>query len=205
MQAGESQAEQDLRLYVALSSFWHNRGYGKEGLSFLLQALTERAGVGKTLRARALDVAANLAFSYTLNMPLEQLAAESLALSQELGNPVHIAASLYQLGTIAPLRSQFVLPHARLEEAAARFQDLGDRWRQGQSFTERARVSMEQGQYEQARALLEESLLLYKELGDTHRIGWVYYLQARLLFLWQQDQALRKRLAETKRTHLRAP
>jgi len=203
MQEGESQVEQALRLCVALLPFWHNRGYGKEGLSFLMQALTGRAGVGKTLRARALDAAANLAFNYALNMPLEQLAAESLALSQELGDPVGIAASLYQLGTIARVRSQFVLAHARLEEAAARFQELGNRWRQGLCFTERARVSMEQGQYEQARTLLEESLVLYQELGDQQRLGWVRYLLACVLFVSQQDLALVQQLTEQTLAHFR--
>jgi len=73
------------------------------------------------------------------------------------------------LGIIARVRSQFVLAHERLEEAAARFQELGDRWRQGQCFTERARIAMEQGQFEQAHALLDQSLLLYQDLGDQQR------------------------------------
>src|SRR5215471_3331333 len=116
-----------------------------------MQALAVSAGVEATLRARALDAAANLAFNYAPNMPLEQLAAESLALSQELNDPMGIAASLYQLGIIARVRSQFVLAYARLEEATERFQELGNRWRQGLCLTERARVAREQGQYELAR------------------------------------------------------
>jgi predicted ATPase/DNA-binding CsgD family transcriptional regulator len=197
LRMGETQTEQALRLCVALSSFWYDRGYGREGLSFLMQVLAFRAGAGAALRARALDAAASLAFAYALNnMPLEQLAEESLALYQELGDPMGIARSLYQLGSIARARSQFVLAHARLEEAAARFQELGDRWRQGQCSTERARIAMEQGQFEQARTLLEESLALYQELGDQQRLGWVRYLQARLLFVSQQDQPLAQQLAE---------
>ncbi len=117
LRAGEAQTEQALRLCVALSTFWYDRGYGREGLSFLMQALAERAGVGTALRARALDAAANLAFGYALNMPLEHLAEESLALYQELGDPIGKARSLHRLGIITRVRSQFVLAHARLEEA----------------------------------------------------------------------------------------
>jgi predicted ATPase/DNA-binding CsgD family transcriptional regulator len=203
MQEGESQVEWAMRLCVALYPFWYDHGYGREGLSFLMQVLAFRADVGTPLRARALDAAAHLAFGYALNMPLEQLAEESLALYQELGDPIGIARSLHRLGIIARVRSQFVLAHARLEEAATRFQELGDRWRQGQCSTERARIAMEQGQFEQAHALLEQSLLLYQELGDQQRLGWVRFLLAYLLFVSQQDQPLAQQLAEQSLAHFR--
>jgi predicted ATPase/DNA-binding CsgD family transcriptional regulator/tetratricopeptide (TPR) repeat protein len=200
---GERPDELALRLCVALSWFWHVRGSGLEGLSFLMQALAECAGVGAALRARALYEAAELAFIYARNLPLERLAEESLALYQELGDPVGIAHSLSRLGGIARIRSQFTLAHAQLEEAATRFQALGNRWRQGQCFTEWARAAIEEGQYEQARALLSASLALYQALGDTQRLGWVRYLLARLLFVSQQDQGLARQLAEQSLAHFR--
>lgn len=202
-QEGERQVELALRLCVALSWFWHVRGYGREGLGFLMQALAEPAGIGAALRARALYEAAELAFIYARNLPLERLAEESLALYQELGDAEGMAHSLSRLGGIARIRSQFALAHAQLEEAAVRFQALGNRWRQGQCFTEWARAATEEGQYEQARALLSESLLLYQELGDTQRLGWVRYLLAHLLFVSQQDQALAQQWAEQSLAHFR--
>ena len=188
--------EQALRLCVALSWFWFVHGYGREGMSYLMQALAERAGVGAALRARALCAAAEVGFIYARNLPLERLGEESLALYQELGDLMGIATSLYEMGSIARLRSQFAQAQAHLEEAATRFQELGNRWRQGRCYTEWARVATEQGQYEQAQALLAESLVLYQELGDAQRLGWVRYLQARLLFVQQEDQALAQHLAE---------
>jgi predicted ATPase/DNA-binding CsgD family transcriptional regulator len=193
---GQSRTERAVRLCVALSRFWEVHGSGREGLSYLIQALGEGAGVGAALRARALVVAANIAFLYARNLPLEQMAEESLALYQELGDPVGIATSLFQLGTIARLRSQFAQAQTHLQGAADRFQELGDRWWQGRCYSEWARVATEQGQYEQAHTRLAESLQLYQELGDPQRLGWVRYLQARLLFVWQQDQVLSERLAE---------
>src|SRR5439155_718408 len=141
-------------------------------LSFLMQALAELASVGAALRARALYAAADLAFVCARNLPLERLAQESLALYQELGDPMGIANSLWLLGAIARIRSQFAQAHARLEEAADRFRELGHRWRQGQCSTERARVATEQGQYERALALLSESFALYQALGDQMGLGW---------------------------------
>ena len=116
-------------------------------------------------------MAASLAFSYARHLPLEQMAEESLAIYQELGDPVGIANSLYQLGSIARIRSQFAQAQAHLEAAAARFQALGDRWRQGRCSTEWARAAIEQGQYDQAQARLSEGLVLYQELGDPQRIA----------------------------------
>ncbi|HEX6477303.1 MAG TPA: LuxR C-terminal-related transcriptional regulator [Ktedonobacteraceae bacterium] len=202
-QEGERQVELALRLCVALSWFWHVRGYGREGLSYLMQALDERTGGGAALRARALYEAAELAFIYERNQPLERLTEESLALYEELGDTVGMAHSLSRLGGIARIRSRFALAHARLEEAATRFQALGNRWRQGQCFTEWARAATEEGQYEQAHTLLSESLLFYQELGDTQRLSWVRYLLAHLLFVSQQDQALAQQLAEQSLAHFR--
>jgi predicted ATPase/DNA-binding CsgD family transcriptional regulator len=179
--------EQALRFCIALHWFWIIYGFGQEGLRFLDQALAGQAGVGTALRARALYAAAHLAFYQALDMPHEQRAQESLAIFQELNDAAGIASCLILLGMIARARSQFALAQARLEEAAARFRTLGNRWRQGSCLTELARVATEQGQYEQARGLLEESLVLYQQLGDQQRMAWVRYLQARLLFVWQQD------------------
>ncbi len=193
---GERWIEQALRLCIALSWFWFVYGYGREGLRALSQALADRTGVGVALQARALYEAAHLAFVYAPNTPLEQLAQESLDLYQELNDSVGIAICLLLNGTIARSRSQFALARPQLEEAAARFEALDNRWRYGQCATELARVATEQGHYEQAHARLSESLALYQALGEQQRIGWVHYLQARLLFVSNQDQRLARQLAE---------
>jgi predicted ATPase/DNA-binding CsgD family transcriptional regulator len=200
---GTIQAERALRLCVALSWFWNVQGSGREGLSYLLQALAEGAGVAAAVRARALYPAIELAYYYAHHLPLDQMAQEQLMLYQELGDPVGIATSLFQLGTLARTHSQFAQAQTHLEEAAARFQELGDRWWQGRCSSEWARVATEAGQYEQAHARLAESLLLYQELGDPQRLGWVRYLQALLLFVQQQDQPLALHLAETSLAHFR--
>jgi predicted ATPase/DNA-binding CsgD family transcriptional regulator len=199
----EGQIEWALRLCVALTWFWLIRGSGREGLRYLMQALSERAGVGAALRARALAVAASLAYVYARHLPLEQMAEESLAIYQEVGDPVGIASSLYRLGGIARIRSQFALAHTYLEEAMTRSQQLGDRWMQGMCSTDLARVTTEEGRYEQARELLSQSLVLYQELGDQESISWVRYRQARLLFVSQQDLPRARAMAEQSLAYFR--
>jgi len=203
-QAGEMQAEQALRLCAALSWFWNIYGYWREDLGYRVQALAGRPGVEAALRARILDAAATLSWEMGDRERAQVLNEEGLALAKEMGDLLGAANHLLELGAIARIRSQFMLAHARLEEAAAGFQELGELWRQGQCSTERARTATEQGQYEQARELLEESLLLYQQLSDHQRIGWVYYLQARLLFLSKQNQAHAQELAEQSLMHFQA-
>lgn len=190
------QGERVLRFCIALFPFWHMRGYGQEGLSYLLPALAITQMGDAALRAKALLVAAELTFFFARNMQSEPLLAESLTLYQQLGDTVGIAHSLFQLGEIARIRSQFALAQQHLQDAAAHFQNTGNSWKQGQCYTEQARVATEQGDYTQAQELLEKSFALYQALGDRQRISWIYYLQARLLFLSQQDLGLARHLAE---------
>lgn len=191
-----ARGERSLRLCIALFSFWHTRGYGQEGLRYLLPALAATPKVDAALRAKALLVAAELTFLFARNSQCEQLLAESLTLYQRLGDTVGTAHCLFLLGEIARIRSQFALAWDRLQDAAARFQEEGNLWKLGQCYTELARVACEQGHYARAQDLLEKSRVLYQVLGDRQRLSWVSYLLARLLFLSQRDPERARCLAE---------
>ncbi|HEU5228825.1 MAG TPA: LuxR C-terminal-related transcriptional regulator [Ktedonobacteraceae bacterium] len=194
--AGMVQDTRVLHFCIALFPFWHIRGSGQEGLSYLLPALAATPTVEAALRAKALLVAAELTFFFARNTQGEQLLAESLTLFQQLDDAVGTAHCLFQLGEMARIRSQFSLAQDRLQDAAVRFQQASNPWKQGQCYTEQARVASEQGHYALAQDLLEKSRAIYQSLGDRQRLSWVSYLQARLLFLSQQDLGLARRLAE---------
>jgi predicted ATPase/class 3 adenylate cyclase/DNA-binding CsgD family transcriptional regulator len=198
-----SQAEWALRLCAALYGFWNTCGYSREGQAFLEQALMVRSGVGAAVRARALNTAADLAFTLDDMEQAETLSGECLAIYRELSDRVGIASSLEILGSVARVSGQYVLARSQLEEAAALFQEMGDSWKWGRCQTELARIATEQGQYARACALLEESLGLYQTLGDQERIGWVRYLLARTLFVSQEDPSRSQSLAEQSLTLMR--
>jgi predicted ATPase/class 3 adenylate cyclase/DNA-binding CsgD family transcriptional regulator len=198
-----SQAEWALRLCTALYGFWNTCGYFREGQAFLEQALMVRSGVGAAVRARALNTAADLAFTLDDMEQAETLSRECLAIYRELSDRVGIASSLEILGSVARVRGQYVLARSQLEEAAALCQEMGGSWEWGRCQTELARIATEQGQYARACALLEESLGLYQTLGDQERIGWVRYLLARTLFVSQEDPSRAQSLAEQSLTLMR--
>ncbi len=193
---GKEQAERALRLSTALFWFWYVRGYYREAQAFQEQALAGRSSVATPLRARALQVAAGLAWDLADMERAEALCGESLALFQDLGDKAGIVTSLFVLGNVAWARGQYDAARAQYEEAAALFQELGDTWKRGQCLTQLAQLSTEQGEYDRARALLEESLWLYRALGDKQRIGWVYVLLAYLLLVSQGDLERALALAE---------
>jgi predicted ATPase/class 3 adenylate cyclase len=190
---GQQQAERFLRLCVALLWFWSVLGHIREGLNFLERALAEAGTVGAALHARALFTAADLAYTLDDFKRAEMLCGESLKLYRELGDKAGMADSLTMQGSIASVRGQYALARSRLEEGAVIFQEVGDRGKRGGCFTELAYITTEQGQYERARLLLEESLIL---MSDQANVGFVRCLQARLLFVSQQDPVGAETLAE---------
>jgi predicted ATPase/DNA-binding CsgD family transcriptional regulator len=193
---GQVRIEQALRLCVALSRFWFNCGYMREGQVFLERTLARGEGATTQLRARALYAAAELAWGLDELERAETLCEECLSLFRQLGDPWGIASSLDLLGRTARVRGQYVLAGSLLQEAEVLFGQTGDRWMQSRCQVALARTAMEQGQYEQARRLLEDNLQFCQAAGDQFSVGFVQYLLARLFFVSQQDLAQAQRLAE---------
>ncbi|HJT58245.1 MAG TPA: adenylate/guanylate cyclase domain-containing protein [Ktedonobacteraceae bacterium] len=178
------QAERVLRFCTALSWFWSIRGYSREGLHFLEQALALGKSLSAPVKARAFTMAADLAFLLDDTERTEELAGESLHLFRELGDKAGMADALFLLGGgCAWARGQYTRARSQLKEATSLYQELGEQWKYGRCLTQLARISTVQGEYESAQELLEQSLALYRALGDKERLGWVLYLQARQFFL----------------------
>ncbi|GAC1357003.1 MAG: LuxR family transcriptional regulator [Ktedonobacteraceae bacterium] len=190
------QAECALRFCTALSWFWVVRGYSREGLHFLEQALALGESVSAPVKVKAFYTAAELTFLLDDLERTEELSNESLHLFRELGDKVGMADALLLLGTSAWARGRYMLARPQLEEAATLYQETREQWKYGRCLTQLARISTAQGEYEQAQGLLEQSLLLYRSLGDKERLGWTLYLQARLLFLSGHSIAAASSLTE---------
>jgi len=105
--AGPSR-EKALRLGAALMGFWDVRGHRSEGWSFLERALAASAGVAASVRAKALRAAARLDISGGDHDRGKALCEESLALCREFGDKQGAAYSLFLLGGLAWMRSDYV-------------------------------------------------------------------------------------------------
>jgi predicted ATPase/DNA-binding SARP family transcriptional activator len=164
--ARESDEEAELRLAGALCSFWRTRGYVGEGLRRVQGALSRSKGASETLRSRALNGAAALAWYQSDYSRAEAFLEESLTLARQLADQGSISLVLNNLGTVAYAQGDYDRAVALREESLALAQELGDKWSIADCLNNLGGALREQGEYTRAKALLEEGLALSRELAD---------------------------------------
>jgi len=171
-----------LRLGGALHRFWFSHGHFSEGRIFLGQALAASAGVTTARRAKALVVAADLAFDVGDYERVEALAEESLVLSRAVGDELGIARALGMLGRFAGNRNEYARASSLLEESLALCQELGNHWYLAWSLLELGRTDAMQGEHIKAQAHYEEALSLWRELGDRECVAIMLIMLANLQY-----------------------
>ncbi len=185
----EHRMEMALRFGGVLRRFWLVHGHLNEGHIFLERALARSEGTTASVRAKALNSAANIALNQGYVDRAEVLAEESLALYRELGDTRGIAFSLHQLERVARARGNLRASRSMSEAALALFKEVGDKERVAWSLFRLARLHREQGEYSRAYALAEESLAVHRELGNKEGIASSLFQLAHVLFASQGDQA----------------
>jgi predicted ATPase/class 3 adenylate cyclase len=188
--------EMALRLGAALERFWVVRGHRSEGRKFLERALIRNKGVSTPVRAKALIVAARLAFSQSDYERGETLASEGLALFREQGDVRGIALSLDRLGMAAWRRGNFAAARSLMEEDLSLFRKVGDKERVAWSLFTLGLLDRKQGEYAKAQTLFEESLAMQRELGNKRGIAAALNQMAGGLLVTQGDSALGRSLLE---------
>lgn len=171
---GEQRIEMALRLLGALQRFWRMSGHFSEGHSYLERALALSQGARTEARAKALNVAADVAlFDLYEHERAEALCQESLALYRELGDSRGIATSLSLLGWVAQRKFHREAANALHEEELALSRQLGDRRGIAEALYDLSYLAFSEGDYDRSYALKEESLALLRELGDKWRIAFL--------------------------------
>jgi len=187
--------EMALRLGAALWRFWRMRCHFSEGQDFLHRALAESEGATPSVRAKALNVAADLVLEQYDTDQAEVLCKESLALYGELGNTQGIATSLNLLGWVAQRRFNREAARALHEEGLAIFREVGDKRGIAEALHALSTLAFSQGDYDRASVLEEESLTFFREVGDTWNIAYLL-LQVANVASYQGDYDKAYPLAE---------
>ncbi len=196
-EAAGQRMEMALRLVAALHRFWFSHGHFSEGRTFLERALAASAGVTTVRRAKALVVAADLAYSHGDAQQAEALAEESLALSRSLGDGLGIARALGQLGRLAGITYESARARALLEESVALCQELGNHWYLGWSLLALAAFAdVRQGELVKAQAHYEEALALWREIGDKEAVAIALTDFAGFLSDYQKDFSTARSMSE---------
>ena len=179
-----NEVEIGLRLSGSLSWFWNVRGHIPEGREWLTRVLA-RAGTARTkARAKALRGAGRMPNFLDDFTSARSLTEESLAISQELGDKEGVAASLYNLGSLAVDQGDYPSARALNEQSLAIYRELGHKGGVANSLDGLGSIAEYQGNYALARSLKEESLAISRGTGDIWAVagtlgnlGLVTYLQ----------------------------
>ncbi len=167
-------SERALRLVGALQRFWRMSGHFSEGRSYLERALAQSQGANLDTRAKALNVAADIAlFDLYEHERAEALCRESLTLYRELGDKRGIATSLSLLGWVAQRQFHREAARALHEEGLALSRELFDKRGIAEALYDLSNLAFSQGDYDMSYSLKEESLALLRELGDKWSIAYL--------------------------------
>jgi DNA-binding CsgD family transcriptional regulator/tetratricopeptide (TPR) repeat protein len=165
------EAEMSLRLGAALWWFWRECGTYHEGWTFLERALGGSAEVARSLRAKALLAAGNLAGSLGHYERGEALCQESLALYLAIGDTKGIGTAVFHLAEIVFFRGDLAAARLRFEESLVLARAGGDKSLVAWALDGMAMVAFAQGEYARARQLVEECLALFRTVGSKKGIA----------------------------------
>ncbi len=191
---GEYNMQLALRLGGALQRFWVVHGHISEGRNFLERALAIRVPLASThieasVHAKALIVAAYLAFIQSDYERAEPVFKASLALYRELDDQPGRAFALSMLGSVAWTQGNMAAARTMTEEALAISRQVDDMERIASSLFILGLISSSQGEYARACALFEESVATYRATGNKRGVAHSLSQLAQVLFVSQADQA----------------
>ena len=167
----QGRAEEELRLAVALSHFWHTRGYWSEGLRWLEAGLALGAGAAGVVRARALGrVGLILGIKGELDRAI-QLLEESLSIFRQLGDNAGRARTVLTLGGAVYVQGDVARATQSYEESLAFFRQVGDRQGIMDALGELGNIPAEGGDFAVAEARFREALALAREIGDRGNVA----------------------------------
>lgn len=158
---------------AALWRYWLVRGYRRQGLEWLEQALELPAGAPAPARSVALAGAALLARLLGDFTRAEPLAHEGVALGRAVGPPRALTASLNVLTTLAASAGHFDRARGHCNESVAVARAAGDLRLEAIALFMLAEGSLHAGRYAAVRDIGGRALVLARTEGDTEVIAIV--------------------------------
>ncbi len=167
LEYASGQAEIGLRLTAALGKFWALHGDWAEGEQWLRRALTQNPHADPVWRARALNIASELADKLGDISQADALATESLALFRGLGETRGLADALCNLAGARLTQNDYARAEPLLIEALTLYRQLDFPAGIATALSYLSMLAKEQGDYDRAVACLEEGLALNRRMGNV--------------------------------------
>lgn len=159
-----------LRIASALRSFWHRRGYLREGQRWL-EAGLKLASVTSAVRAKALNAVGVLAWSQGRYREAQQALERSVDLWQELNDTAQLANTRCNLGIVLQEHGQYDAAASQLAASLAHYRALDAESDLVFVLNNLGVLEYNRGAYAQAQPLIEESLALCIRRNDTQGIA----------------------------------
>ncbi len=171
------EAEQGLRLAIALYRFWYiRRGYMGEGREWFAKLLSLPSGAAdRATRAKALRSAGVLAFRQGDTLASRALIEEGLSIWRELGDNDGMATGLAELARLALRDGDHEQVSRRAQESLAIRRELGDKPGTLTPLHLLAASARMQGDYERAAQLYAQTTALYREQGDKDAVAGEHF------------------------------
>jgi len=169
-----------LRLAGALWEFWLKTDLteGRAWLERALEASRSQAEGAAAARAKAIGRASDLAWRQGDLVQARTLAAESLALSQHLGDRGGSAFACMVLAHVEELEGNDVQAAVLFAESLALFRAVGDKLFSAWALFNSSEIAQRQGELVRASALAAESLPLFQEADEPTGEAFVLLLQS---------------------------
>lgn len=173
-------SEIGLRIAGALGMFWDVRGFWREGLQWIEDFLAKAGHAPGSVRARALNWAATLAYRQGDYARVRTMSAQAFELGRAAGDRWNSALALHYLGHVAQVDGDFDAAATRLSESVDLFRADGDQWGLAYSLNCLADVARNRGALDDARVLFEEAVGIWRAIRNTwglalslHNLGHV--------------------------------
>ncbi len=164
-----------VRLGWALGYFWWTHGYHREGRRWMETTL--EGTLPPTLRARALEVAAAMAYMQGDYSVAEERYQGALHLSQGVGDELVEGNALAGTGLVEMTRQDYGAAMSSLEDAIALFERCGEEYLAAFSRVMLGTTMLARGEDERAELTFEEGLVSARRL-KIPTLGYItlYYL-----------------------------
>jgi hypothetical protein len=167
----QGDADGAARLGWDLKWFWYVRGHLAEGTRWMERTLAHVGALTPVGRAKALIVAAALAYSQGDLDRHAAFAEEGGRLAREAGNREVLAMATYLGGHAAFVRGEHARAAALAGEGVTLYRALGDLSGAGLALTVLGQVALAEGDFERAARLFDESEELLRAAGSLWHLS----------------------------------
>jgi non-specific serine/threonine protein kinase len=197
-------AETGLSLAASLWRFWQQRGYLREGRSWLDALLALPPQAVSPTRARALAALGGLAYWLADADATERAYEAALSVSRQLGDREAEGEALYNRGFVPIMRSEHEEARRRLKRSLAFATKSGDADLVARNQHALGVLLAIEGEAQAGLDLLARALQYFRASGDRFQLAWTLGEMAYAHRVLGQDREARSRYLEGLQMHAEA-